>query len=156
MMNATIGPTGLVQVYSGLLPICKDNDGLATVLSHEIAHVIAQNHIEETSGEANVAIAAIPLLPFAIPLASSAIFMGAILLCIPAAPFALTLAGVYHWACREQESEADYIGLKLMADAGFDIRQVPEFWNRMEKATAEILAKKDEKGTEWRKQRPRF
>lgn len=86
-----------------------------------------------------VTIASIPLLPFTIPLARAFEFplvlhipdQEAAVLCLPAAPFAIALGVVYHRICREMEIEADYLGLKLMAEAGFDIRQASNFWRRV-------------------------
>lgn len=114
--NAFVLPGGKVFVFSTILPICENDDGLATVLSHEFAHQLARHTGENLS---------------------SAPIYGAISLTL----YALTGADVFSRliidavfkmpASREMETEADYIGLMLMAKACFDPREAPKLWNRM-------------------------
>jgi len=128
-VNAWCLPGGKVAVYSGLLPISKDDDGLAVVLGHEISHALArhgsermsQGLVAELGGAAlNVALANRPEATQ--QLAMQAYGIGA-------------QAGVLLPFSRRQESEADHIGLILMAKAGYDPAKAVEFWRRMSQAT---------------------
>jgi predicted Zn-dependent protease len=125
--NAFCLPGGKIAVYSGLLPIAQDDVGLAVVLSHEIAHALAKHSNERLSQ--------ILLVQYGGAQLSDAIknnpeetqknIMTA---------FGLGAnVGVLLPYNRMQESEADRIGLALMAYAGYDPHQALNFWSRMEK-----------------------
>ena len=122
--NAFCLPGGKVGVYKGILPICKDDSGLATVLGHEIAHAVSHHGAERISqsellqgfgqflGEATQN--AKPITQTAV----SAIY---------------GLGGQLGYVLphsRKQESEADHIGLVYMARAGYDPHAAVEFWQR--------------------------
>lgn len=123
--NAFALPGGKVVVYTGMLPYTKNDAGLAFVIAHEIAHAIARHGGERMSQQLlvqlgqqglNVAIAnrspqAVQAITQGYGLAST---VGVIL------PFS-----------RRQETEADYIGIILMAKAGYDPREAPAFFERM-------------------------
>lgn len=112
--NAFALPGGYVGVNTGLFQVVKNEDQLAAVMGHEIAHVIARHPEERISREALVGTGA-AVVGAAVPdfagLASSAATLGLIL------PFS-----------REQESEADVIGLQYMARAGYDPRAAVQVW----------------------------
>jgi predicted Zn-dependent protease len=121
MVNAFAVPGGKVAVYTGIFPVARDEAGLAVILGHEVAHALARHAGERISQTqllgAGLAIAGAsginPQLLQALGLGAS---VGVIL------PFG-----------RSQESEADRIGLILMAKAGYDPRVSLEVWERMEK-----------------------
>jgi predicted Zn-dependent protease len=124
-VNAWCMPGGKVAVYSGILPMTRDENGLAVVLGHEISHALARHGAERMSqglvaqlgGAAlNVALANRPAETQA--LAAQAYGAGA-------------QVGVLLPFSRKQESEADHIGLILMAKAGYDPANAVPFWERM-------------------------
>ena len=116
-VNAFVTPGGKVFVFTGILPICQDENGLATVLSHEISHTLARHTAERVSRQ-------IILLPLV--LGTAYVFdisgqlsntMVSLLLSLPNG--------------RVQESEADHIGLLMMGEACYDPAQAVKFWERM-------------------------
>ncbi|HEV8343279.1 MAG TPA: M48 family metallopeptidase [Candidatus Binatia bacterium] len=121
MVNAFCVPGGKVAVYTGIFPIARDEAGLAVVLGHEVAHALLRHAGERISQSqvvgAGLALAGAsginPQLLQAFGLGAS---VGVIL------PFG-----------RSQESEADHVGLILMAKAGYDPRVSVEVWERMER-----------------------
>jgi metalloendopeptidase OMA1, mitochondrial len=122
--NAFCLPGGKVGVYTGILPITKDEAGLATVLGHEIAHAVAR-HGGERMSEAMV-----------IQTGGSLLGMG-LAKTDPRWQAAAQLAygvgakvGAELPHSRSQESEADHIGLIYMARAGYDPEQTVKFWER--------------------------
>ena len=125
--NAFALPGGKIGVYTGLLQISQNQDQLATVLGHEVAHVLADHGNARAS--ANLATQS------AVQLAS-AIAGGGGGAAGQAAMAALGLGaqvGVLLPYGRGQESEADILGLNLMARAGFDPRQSVALWRNMQK-----------------------
>ena len=124
--NAFALPGGKVAVYTGLLPVAQTTTGLAVVLGHEIAHVIARHGAERMSQGA-VAQAGGSAL--------GALFGGGPGTSAILAAYGLgAQVGVLLPYGRTQESEADHIGLLLMARAGYDPRAALAFWQRMERA----------------------
>jgi predicted Zn-dependent protease len=117
-VNAFALPGGKMAVYTGILPVTKDETGLAVVMGHEIGHVVARHGSERLSA----AMPAQVILQFA----SGGGY----------AEEAEVAAGVYEmlflrpWG-RDQELEADHIGLIYMARAGYDPRAAVDFWTRM-------------------------
>ena len=124
-VNAWCMPGGKVAFYTGILPICQDDTGVAVVMGHEIAHAIAEHGGERMSQEMALQMGGMALSE-AIktqPEETQALYMtafgvgaqyGAML------PFS-----------RKHESEADHMGLIFMAMAGYDPREAPKFWERM-------------------------
>jgi predicted Zn-dependent protease len=115
VVNAFALPGGKMAVYTGILPVCESETGLAVVMGHEIAHVIAQHGTERLT------------------LQQGKEFM-----------FQVAGAGEYEQLARlavgmlaeqpygrKYESEADHIGLIYMARAGYDPREAVAFWTRM-------------------------
>ena len=125
--NAFALPGGKVAVYTGILPITKDEAGLAAVLGHEIGHVVARHGGERVSQQMGVQTVTQLLAgmassnPATVQMVSSALGVGA--------QYGVLLP----WS-RQQESEADHIGLILMAKAGYDPHASLEFWKRMQAA----------------------
>lgn len=128
-INAFALPGGKIAVYTGILPVTQDDNGLATVLSHEVGHVMAHHAAERISQgqliEAGTGIASIILggATGADP-NSVASVLGAGAAVGLELPFS-----------RQQELEADRIGLTLMARAGYDPRTALAFWQRMAQAS---------------------
>lgn len=125
-VNAFCLPGGKVAVYTGILPVAQDQAGLAVVLGHEIAHALARHGAERMS-QGMVAQSVGQAL--AIGLGG-----GAESAMILAAYGLGTQYGVLLPYGRTQESEADHIGLLLMAQAGYDPREAVDFWQRMERS----------------------
>jgi Zn-dependent protease with chaperone function len=120
MVNAWCLPGGKMAVYSGILPVAQDETGLAVVMGHEIAHAVAEHgarRLQLSMGK-QWALDAIaqwnPELAEYREVADLVVEYGALL----------------PWG-REDELEADHIGLVLMARAGYDPRRAVEFWSRM-------------------------
>jgi predicted Zn-dependent protease len=125
-INAFCLPGGKVAVYTGILPVARDQAGLAVVMGHEIAHAIARHGAERMS-QAQLAELGGQALAIGLGGAGSS---AAIL-----AAYGLGAQyGVLMPYGRTQESEADHIGLFLMAQAGYDPRVAIGFWERMERA----------------------
>jgi metalloendopeptidase OMA1, mitochondrial len=126
-VNAFCLPGGKVVVYTGILPVAETEDGLATVLGHEIGHALAHHGAERMAqqqlvqlGQQAIAQSLGDLDPRRqreiLGLLGAGSQYGILL------PFS-----------RKHESEADHIGLLLMAAAGYDPREAVQFWQRMEK-----------------------
>ncbi|KAJ4325341.1 metalloendopeptidase [Neodidymelliopsis sp. IMI 364377] len=116
--NAFVVPGGKVFVFTGILPLCQNEDGIAAVLGHEIAHVVAHHTAERMSQ------APLILIPILASLALDVSFYSAnmilqLFLSMPAS--------------RKHEAEADYIGLLMAAQACYRPEAAMEFWARMEK-----------------------
>jgi len=122
--NAFCLPGGKVGVYTGILPITKDETGLATVIGHEVGHAVAR-HGGERMTEATLLQTGSQILGAG--LANSDPRMQAAAM----TAYGLTSqVGVALPHSRAQESEADHIGLIYMAEAGYDPRQAVAFWQR--------------------------
>lgn len=128
-INAWCLPGGKVAVYTGLLPVAKDDAGLAVVMGHEIAHALAR-HGGERMSQGLLAQYGGSLLSAVIaqkPAETRALYQKAY--------GAGVQVGALLPFSRAHESEADRIGLVLMAKAGYDPAQAVEFWKRMAAAT---------------------
>jgi len=130
-VNAWCMPGGKVAVYTGILPVTEDDTGLAVVIGHEIAHAVAKHGNERMSQGLLAQLGAIGLSAALSthPGPTSEIFM--------AAYGVGANVGLLLPYSRLQESEADHIGLILMAKAGYDPRQAIPFWERMNKKGGE-------------------
>lgn len=124
--NAFALPGGKVGVYTGILPITKNEAGLATVIAHEIAHVSARHGAERMSQSVLIQVGGTALSAalgadggIARDLAMQAYGVG-------------TTVGVALPYSRTQELEADHLGLLYMARAGYDPRQAIAFWQRFQ------------------------
>jgi len=125
-VNAWCMPGGKVAFYTGIIPVCKDETGVAVVMGHEIAHAIANHGSERVSQQyaasTGLSIASILLTGGSGPTVSSELIMQA--------AGAGTSLGILAFS-RKHESEADKLGLYFMAMAGYDPREAPKFWERM-------------------------
>lgn len=124
-VNAFCMPGGKIVVYTGILPVVKDTDGLATVMSHEVAHAIANHGGERMSQELVVQAGGMGLAQItkSKPVLAQKILMQAY--------GAGSQVGVLLPYSRSHESEADRIGLVLMARAGYNPKNAVAFWERM-------------------------
>ncbi|MBB86042.1 M48 family metallopeptidase [Abyssibacter sp.] len=125
--NAFALPGGKIGVHTGLLDIAENQDQLATVIGHEVAHVLA-SHANERVSTSYVASTGLQLAQVAAgePTAAKQQLFG--LLGLGAQ------VGVLLPFSRTQESEADLLGLDLMAKAGFDPRASIPLWENMSQA----------------------
>lgn len=124
-INAFCMPGGKVVVYSGIIDVAQDDDGLAVVMGHEVAHALA-NHGNERMSQGMVAQGLGTVLDEALqnkPAATRTLFNTA---------FGVgAQVGVLLPFSRKHESEADEIGIYLMAMAGYDPEAAAPFWERM-------------------------
>lgn len=127
-INAWCLPGGKVAVYTGILPVTQDDTGLAVVLGHEVSHALARHGAERMSQGllAQFGGAALSVALANKPAQTQQLF--------GAAYGAGAQYGVLLPFSREQESEADHIGLILMAKAGYDPARAVDFWERMAKS----------------------
>ena len=124
--NAWCMPGGKVVVYTGILPITKNENGLAVVMGHEIAHAIAEHGSERMSQELIRQLGGMALSAALSekPEQTRAIWLTA---------YGLgSQVGVMLPYSRLHESEADHLGLIFMAMAGYDPNGAVEFWKRMQ------------------------
>ena len=127
--NAWCMPGGKIAVYTGILKVTKNKDGLAAVMGHEMAHAVAKHSIERASRA----------LVFNVGTAALDIFTGGAIsntrrtTGVDVAGM-LRRFGIDNPFGRKQESEADYLGLIFSSLAGFDIRESVKVWERMKEA----------------------
>jgi predicted Zn-dependent protease len=127
-VNAFCLPGGKVAVYTGILPVAKNADGLAVIMGHEIAHAIARHGAERMAHQKLVEIGtmATGVAISDMDVQQQRAVMGALGV---GAQFGVLLP-----FSREHESEADYMGLIYVARACFDPREAPKLWQRMGQA----------------------
>ena len=124
--NAWCMPGGKIAVYTGILDVTKNTNGLAAVMGHEIAHAVAKHSVERASRGA--------LLNTGTQLLD--IFTGGKLSQVNRATGMNTVGlisqlGIMNPFNRKQESEADYLGMIFSSLSGYDIRETPKIWERM-------------------------
>jgi len=124
--NAWCMPGGKIAVYTGILKITKNENGLAAVMGHEIAHAVAKHSIERASRALllNVGTAAVDIFT------GGAISNTKRTTGVDVAGMLRTF-GIDNPFGRKQETEADYLGLIFSSLAGFDIRESVKVWERM-------------------------
>jgi len=127
--NAWCMPGGKIAIYTGILDLTKNINGLASVMGHEIAHAVAKHSVERASRGA--------LLQTGTSLID--IFTGGKLGQINQATGMNTIGllsqiGIMNPFSRTQESEADYLGMIFASLSGFDIRETKKLWERMKEA----------------------
>ena len=127
--NAWCMPGGKIAVYTGILEVTKNKDGLAAVMGHEIAHAVAKHSVERASrgvllrtGTTIFDIAT----GGSLSKVNQATGMDTVGL--------LSQIGIMNPFNRKQESEADYLGLIFSSLSGYDIRETPKIWERMKEA----------------------
>ncbi|GAB5522965.1 MAG: M48 family metallopeptidase [Roseivirga sp.] len=125
VVNAWAMPGGKVAFYTGIMPICRDDAGVAVVMGHEVAHAIAKHGQERMNqgmlqnfGAIGLSVALQNKPAATQNIANQAFGLGS------------TVLGVLPFS-RLHESEADELGLTFMAIAGYDPREAPQFWERM-------------------------
>ncbi len=128
--NAFALPGGKVAVYTGLMPVAENADGLAVVMGHEIAHAIARHGAERMAHQKLVQYGS-----FAAQMAVGDMDLGT-QQAVMAAFGVGARYGVMLPFSRDHESEADYMGLVYLARACFDPTEAPRLWQRMGRASA--------------------
>ena len=126
--NAWCMPGGKIAIYTGILDITKNIDGLAAVMGHEIAHAVAKHSVERASRSV--------LLNTGTQLID--IFSGGKLSKVNRVTGMNTVGllsqiGIMNPFTRKQETEADYLGMIFSSLSGFDIRETKKIWKRMKK-----------------------
>jgi predicted Zn-dependent protease len=130
-VNAFAGPGGYIGVNSGLILIAQNESELASVLAHETAHV-TQHHLLRTFDK--VSRTSLPTMAALI----AALILGAHSPQMAEAAIASTMAGGQQMQInftRENELEADRVGMQILVSAGYDPRSMPAFFERMQQAT---------------------
>ncbi len=127
--NAFALPGGKVAVYSGLVPVAENVDGLAVVMGHEIAHAIARHGAERMAHQKLVQLGTLAAsMAFSdMDVSTQQMVMGALGV---GAQYGVLLP-----FSRDHESEADYMGLIYLARACFDPTEAPHLWQRMGQAS---------------------
>jgi predicted Zn-dependent protease len=138
--NAWCMPGGKIAVYTWILDVTKNTNGLAAVMGHEIAHAVAKHSVERASRGA--------ILNTGTQLID--IFTGGKLSQVNRATGMNTIGllsqlGIMNPFTRKQESEADYLGMIFSSLSGYDIRETKKIWERMKefnkgKATPEFMS----------------
>ncbi len=131
-INAFALPGGKIGIYTGILPIAKNEAGLATVVGHEVAHVTARHGGERITQGMLARLGAIGLnvairnqSPAIVGLMNNIYGLG------------ITIGAILPFS-RTQEAEADRIGLIYMSKAGYNPREALYFWDRMNEATRNL------------------
>lgn len=126
--NAFALPGGKIAVYTGIFPVAKNEAGLAAILGHEVTHALARHGGERMS---QGVLAQVAVLGATLGAASQGINPQVAQL----AGGALANFGFILPYSRKHESEADYIGLLLAAEAGYDPHEAVHVWERMEQVS---------------------
>ena len=129
LRNAWCMPGGKIAVYTGILDVTKNKNGLAAVMGHEIAHAVAKHSVERASRSV--------LLNTGSQLID--IFTGGKLSQVNRVTGVntvglLTQIGIMNPFTRKQETEADYLGMIFSSLSGYDIRETKELWKRMKES----------------------
>ena len=138
-VNAWCMPGGKIAFYTGILPVCENDDGIAAVMGHEIAHAFARHTVEKLTQASMMQIAVIGLSntkkgtkllnqTYKNPLNSRASLFGD-----------LIKYGIFLPYSRKMESEADYLGMGFVNLAGFNIKECSKLWERMGKKNLNIF-----------------
>ncbi len=138
--NAWCMPGGKIAVYSGMLEVTKNTNGLAAVMGHEIAHAVAKHSVERASRGVllNTGTQVIDILSGGkLSSVNRVTGMNTVGL--------LSQIGIMNPFNRKQESEADYLGMIFSSLSGYDIRETKKIWERMKgqnkgKAQPEFLS----------------
>ena len=124
--NAWCMPGGKIAVYTGILKVTQNDDALAAVMGHEIAHAVAKHSVERMSQALTVNIGT----------QVADIFLGEAInrtrnIVGRASGMDILKLGIFNPFGRKQETEADYLGLIFSSLAGYDIREAAKLWERM-------------------------
>ncbi len=126
--NAWCMPGGKIAVYSGILEVTQNTNGLAAVMGHEIAHAVAKHSVERASRGAvlNASTQIIDILSGGkLSSVNRTTGMNTVGL--------ISQLGIMNPFNRKQESEADYLGMIFSSLSGYDIRETSKIWERMKK-----------------------
>ncbi len=130
--NAWALPGGKMAVYTGIFPMAQNEAGLAAIMGHEVVHALAQHGGERMS---QGLMAQLGMTAAAIALSTQGYSPAMNQLALQSMGVAVQ-AGVLLPFSRKHESEADYVGVLLAADAGYDPREAIRIWERMAAASA--------------------
>ena len=128
MRNAFCMPGGKIGVFSGILEVTKNTDGLAAVMGHEIAHAVAKHSVERMSRGVALNIGTMivdGLSGGKLSQVNRSTGMNTVGM--------ISQIGIMNPFNRKQETEADYLGMIFASLSGYDIRETPKIWERMEK-----------------------
>jgi predicted Zn-dependent protease len=125
-LNAWCMPGGKIAVYSGILKVTKNKDGLANVMGHEIAHAVAKHSVERASAG----------MAMNVGTAVADIFLGGAISRTrntvgKTTGVDILQVGVFNPFTRSQETEADYLGLAFCSLTGYNLYEGAELWKRM-------------------------
>ena len=124
--NAWCMPGGKIAIYSGMLEVTKNKNGLAAVMGHEIAHAVAKHSVERAS-RGQLLSAGTQIIDIIsggkLSQVNRTTGMNTVGL--------LSQLGIMYPFNRKQESEADYLGLIFSSLSGYDIRETTKIWERM-------------------------
>ena len=127
--NAWCMPGGKIAVYTGILDVAENNDGLATIMGHEIAHAVAKHSVERMS----------QAMALQVGTQVADIFLGGAINRTRSTVGRATGMDIFQLGMmnpfgRKQETEADYLGLIFSSLSGYNIKESVKFWERMSKA----------------------
>ena len=127
--NAWCMPGGKIAFYTGILPVCKNDDGIAAVMGHEIAHAFARHTVEKLTQSSMIQMATIGISnsryaellnkSFRVGNVGGNVYNSVV------------KYGIFLPFSRTMESEADYLGMGFMNLAGFNIKEPSLLWKRM-------------------------
>jgi len=126
-VNAFCLPGGKVAFWEGIMPVTQDDNGIAVVMGHEVAHALARHGAERMSQSMGA-----QLIGQVLSAGVGMVNPGYTEAFSQAYGLGVNMAVILPWG-RAQESEADHIGLILMAKAGYDPSVAVGFWERMSK-----------------------
>ncbi len=127
--NAWCMPGGKIAVYTGILEVAKNNDGLATIMGREIAHAVAKHSVERMSQAmaVNVTTQIVDIFTGGkVSQARSTVGR--------ATGMDVLQLGIMNPFGRKQETEADYLGLIFASLSGYNIKESTKLWERMQEA----------------------
>ena len=124
--NAWCMPGGKIAVYTGILDVTKNQNGLAAVMGHEVAHAVAKHSVERASRGVLLNTGA-----RIIDIASGGILSDINRTTGMDSVGMLAQLGIMNPFNRKQESEADYLGMIFSSLSGYDIRETVKIWERM-------------------------
>ena len=127
--NAWCMPGGKIAVYTGILEVAKNNDGLATIMGHEIAHAVAKHSVERMSQAmaVNVTTQIVDIFTGG-KVSQTRNAVGR------ATGMDVLQLGIMNPFGRKQETEADYLGLIFSSLSGYNIKESPKLWERMKES----------------------